>query len=137
MAMTVVVTSSVASRFRGFLASCMLEIAPGVYTSPTMTRAVRERIWKVCSEWYWELNEGSIVMTWHDREASGRQGVLTLGVPAKELCEHEGHLILRGRQESVGLQKKTYRIPKSDESSASRPDPAPSPRKDNQRDRKA
>ena len=32
--MTVVVTVSVEARYRGFLASVMLEIAPGVYTSP-------------------------------------------------------------------------------------------------------
>lgn len=38
MPMTVIVTRDVAQRFRGFLSSVMLEIAPGVYTSPTMTR---------------------------------------------------------------------------------------------------
>ncbi|NJN36487.1 MAG: hypothetical protein HC794_04785 [Nitrospiraceae bacterium] len=27
-------------RYRGFLASCMLELAPGVYTSPQMSEAV-------------------------------------------------------------------------------------------------
>ena len=36
--MTVVVTVNVESRYRGFLASVMLEIAPGVYTGPRMTR---------------------------------------------------------------------------------------------------
>ncbi|TVR13365.1 MAG: type I-E CRISPR-associated endoribonuclease Cas2, partial [Planctomycetota bacterium] len=30
MPMTIVVTNDVADRYRGFLASCMLEIAPGV-----------------------------------------------------------------------------------------------------------
>ncbi|MEO0813153.1 MAG: type I-E CRISPR-associated endoribonuclease Cas2e, partial [Myxococcota bacterium] len=38
--MTVIVTRNVPMRFRGFLASCMLEIAPGVYTSPGMNRGV-------------------------------------------------------------------------------------------------
>ena len=42
--MTVVVTRNVPGRYRGFLASCMLEVAPGVYTNPGMTRAVRERV---------------------------------------------------------------------------------------------
>lgn len=35
MPMTVVVTRDVPDRFRGFLVSVMLEIAPGVYTAPT------------------------------------------------------------------------------------------------------
>ena len=33
----VIVTINVEGRYRGFLASAMLEIAPGVYTSPNMT----------------------------------------------------------------------------------------------------
>ena len=49
MSMTMVVTSDVAPRIRGFLASCMLEVASGVYVSPLMTRAVRERVWNVIS----------------------------------------------------------------------------------------
>jgi CRISPR-associated endoribonuclease Cas2 subtype I-E len=43
--MTVVVTRNVPDRYRGFLASCMLELAPGVYTSPHMNQSVRERVW--------------------------------------------------------------------------------------------
>ena len=42
--MTVVVTVNVEGRYRGFLASVMLEIAPGVYTSPEMTSGIRDRI---------------------------------------------------------------------------------------------
>lgn len=48
--MTVVVTRDVAPRIRGFLASCMIEIAPGVYTSPRLSTAVRERVWAVISD---------------------------------------------------------------------------------------
>ena len=44
MPMTVLVTRNAPMRYRGFLASCMLELAAGVYTSPRMTRAVRERV---------------------------------------------------------------------------------------------
>lgn len=43
--MTVVVTRNVEERYRGFLASCMLEIAAGVYTGPRMTTGVRDRVW--------------------------------------------------------------------------------------------
>ena len=53
--MTVVVTVNVEARYRGFLASAMLEIAPGVYTSPQMTSGIRERTWDVLARWYYEL----------------------------------------------------------------------------------
>jgi CRISPR-associated protein Cas2 len=54
-------------RFRGLLASCMLEMAPGVYTAPKMNRAVRKRVWGVLEEWFNELGGGGIVMTWLER----------------------------------------------------------------------
>ena len=54
-AMTIVVTVNVEGRYRGFLASAMLEIAPGVYTAPMMTSGIRDRIWDVLSRWYYEL----------------------------------------------------------------------------------
>ena len=91
MAMTVLVTRDVAPRFRGFLTSCMLEIAPGVYTSPRMSRAVRERVWSVVSGWYHGLGDsGSLVMTWPDAARSGGQAVLTLGIPATQITEIDG-----------------------------------------------
>lgn len=95
MSMTVVVTRDVASRFRGFLASCMLEIAPGVYVGPKLNTAIRDRIWSVCSEWHAKLRCGSIVMTWRDAAAPGGQAIRALGEPPKEICEHEGVLLVR------------------------------------------
>lgn len=82
--MTVVVTRDVAMRFRGFLASCMLEIAPGVYTAPKMNRAVRERVWAVLEEWFFELGGTSIVMTWLEPLAPGGQQIAVLGSPSYE-----------------------------------------------------
>ena len=94
MPMTVVVTRDVVARFRGFLSSCMLEIAPGVYTAPRMTRGVRERVWQVLTGWFFELGGGSIVMTWREAESPGGQAVLTLGIAAKELVVHDGvHMV--------------------------------------------
>ena len=58
--MTVVVTINVEGRYRGFLASVMLEIAPGVYTSSQMTSGIRERVWAVLTRWYDHLGQGSI-----------------------------------------------------------------------------
>ncbi len=96
--MTVVVTRDVADRFRGFLASCMLEIAPGVYTSPRMNRAVRERVWEVLSEWFAELGGGGIVMTWSEPSAPGGQQIAVLGSPSYELCEYYGVFLARKRE---------------------------------------
>ena len=58
MPMCVIVTRDVPARFRGFLASCMLEIAPGVYTQPDMSVSVRERVWTVLSDWCGLLRPG-------------------------------------------------------------------------------
>lgn len=102
MPMTLVVTRNVAPRFRGFLASVMLEIAPGVYTGPRMTKAVRERIWTVLEDWYESLyvppSQGEaeicILMTWPDRKAEGGQAIQSLGVPRKTIVEVDGILLV-------------------------------------------
>lgn len=95
MPMTVVVTRNLPGRFRGFLASCMCEIAPGIYTAPRMTQAVRERVWGVVEEWFQPFAEAAIVMTWPDTTIPGGQRVLTLGTPRKELCNHHGVFLVR------------------------------------------
>lgn len=98
MPMTVVVTSNVSGRFRGFLTSCMLEIAPGVYASPRLSKAVRERIWKVCEGWFFvNQGQGSIVMTWRDMQLPGGQGVEVLGEAPKDIVDHEGIRLVRRR----------------------------------------
>jgi CRISPR-associated protein Cas2 len=93
--MTVVVTRDVADRFRGLLASVMLEIAPGVYTSPDLARSVRERLWAVLDDWHRELRTGSVVITWPEAGASGGQAILTLGIPARVLVDHEGIVLAK------------------------------------------
>ena len=95
MALTVIVTRDVTYRFRGFLASVMLEIAAGVYISPQMTNGVRTRVWKVMSEWHDDEPTGSIVMVWRDTNQTGRVGMETLGTPPKELIELDGMWITR------------------------------------------
>lgn len=91
--MVVVVTTNVADRFRGFLASCMLEIAPGVYTAPRMSKSVRERVWTVMAEWHGQLGGGSILMTWRDSTEPCGQGIRTLGLPARTFVELDGGLV--------------------------------------------
>jgi CRISPR-associated protein Cas2 len=91
MSMTVVVTRNVPDRFRGFLASCMLELAPGVYTSPHMSEGVRERVWTVCCEWAGALpNDSGLLMTWREKKEPSGQGVRVLGWPKKEFVELDG-----------------------------------------------
>ena len=95
--MTIVVTVNVEGRYRGFLASAMLEIAPGVYTSPGMTTGIRDRVWDVLTRWHNELDNGTIVMTWRDPTAVGEQRVRTLGEPPKEIVDADGVYLVKYR----------------------------------------
>ena len=93
--MTVIVTVNVDARYRGFLASVMLEIAPGVYTAPRMTSGIRERVWDVVADWYYELGQGAIVMTWKDSAAVGEQRIRTLGEAPKEIVDADGVYLVK------------------------------------------
>ncbi len=96
MPMTIVVTRNVPGRFRGFLAAAMCEIAPGVYTAPRMTAAVRERVWNVLDSWYQPDDpERSILMTWPDAAQPGGQKIRSLGLPRQELHDHYGIFLVR------------------------------------------
>lgn len=100
--MTVVVTRNVPDRFRGFLASCMVELAPGVYTNPQMTSGIRNRVWAVCCEWAEVIpDDGGVLMTWYDRASPGNQEMLMLGWPKKELTEFNGLWLDRRASETV------------------------------------
>lgn len=102
MPMTMVVTRNVPDRFRGFLASCMCEIAPGVYTAPRMTAAVRRRVWRVLASWFMDGEDQAVVMTWPDSRLAGGQRVRTLGVPRQYLHDHHGiYLARRGIDENT------------------------------------
>ena len=93
--MTVIVTVNVDARYRGFLASAMLEITPGVYTAPRMTSGIRERVWNVLADWYYELGPGAIVMTWQDSAAVGEQRIRTLGEAPKEIVDADGVYLVK------------------------------------------
>ena len=95
MPLCLIVTRDVEMRYRGFLGSIMLELAPGVYAGPRLSKAVRERVWEVLSGWHGALRSGSVIMTWRDTAAPGGLRVLTLGEPPKDLVEHEGSLLVR------------------------------------------
>ena len=95
MPLCLVVTRDVEARYRGFLGSIMLELAPGIYASPRMSKSVRERVWDVVTDWHMSLGRGSVTMTWRDKTASGGLRVLNLGEPPKDVVEHEGSLLVR------------------------------------------
>jgi CRISPR-associated protein Cas2 len=95
MALVVVVTRDVADRFRGFLASVMLEVSAGVYVSPRMNKGVRERTWRVLADWHGHEPRGSVVMVWRDLDAVGGIGIAHLGVPPRELVEVDGMYLVR------------------------------------------
>ena len=95
MSMTVVVTRNVSSRMRGFIASSMLELAPGVYSAPRLNPSVRDRIWRVLEDWFAAEQNASIVLVWADPSVPGGQNVRVLGLPPIELLEIDGIVVSR------------------------------------------
>ena len=90
MPLVIIVTCNVLDRYRGYLGSLMLEIAPTVYISPRMNQGVRSRTWVVLTEWYTAEPQGSVVMVWRDANATGGIGIATLGTPKRELVDIDG-----------------------------------------------
>ncbi|MFN8992557.1 MAG: type I-E CRISPR-associated endoribonuclease Cas2e [Pseudomonadota bacterium] len=95
MALVMIVTRDVADRFRGFLSSVMLEVAPCTYVSPRMSKGVRERVWQVMADWHTVEPQGSIVMIFRNLEATGGVGLAYLGTPTKTLLEVDGMWVAR------------------------------------------
>lgn len=95
MPMTIVVTRDVEARYRGFLTSVMLEISAGVYLSPKLSAGARERIWTVLSDWHGHLGQGSLVMAWRDKSATGYLGLAFLGEPPKEIVDCDGIMLVK------------------------------------------
>jgi CRISPR-associated protein Cas2 len=90
-----ITTTDVAGRFRGFLCSTMLEVAPGVFVAPRMSPAVRDRIWDTLSNWYHTEPRGSLVMVWRDLNQTGGIGVSQLGSTPRTLVEADGMYLTR------------------------------------------
>lgn len=98
MSLTLIVTRNAPDRFHGFLASCMLEVAPGAFVGTHMTRAVRERVWKVMQDWIGLLPEdGGLALLWSDEQAPSGLGMRMLGWPKKELVDQEGMWLTFGQ----------------------------------------
>lgn len=97
MALVMIVTRDVADRYRGFLNSLMLEVAPTVYISPRMTKGVRLRTWEVLESWFKAEPRGSLVMVWRDMNETGGVGIKNLGEPPCELVDLDGMWVTRRR----------------------------------------
>ena len=95
MPLTMIVTRDVEMRYRGFLTSVMLEIAPGVYVSSDMSAGVRERVWSVMTDWWSQLRRGALVMVWRDTKAVGNLRIETLGEPPKTIVDADGLLLVK------------------------------------------
>ena len=115
MPMTVVVTRNLPGRFRGFLASCMCEVAPGVYTAPRMSAGVRERIWSVLADWYRPQPDHALLMTWVDSKLPGGQAFRTLGVPKKDLADLHGIFLARRELTEDELRSLTTELETSED----------------------
>lgn len=103
MSMTVVVTRNASSRVRGFVASTMLELVPGVYSAPRLSPAVRERVWQVLEDWFPNERDASVVMLWQERTMPGGQAVRTLGSPPIAFVEIDGLILAQRRQSPTAL----------------------------------
>ena len=100
MPMTMIVTRNAPDRTRGFLGSCMCEIAPGVYTAPRMSKGVRERVMTVIESWHRLGSEEGYVVTWPDASAPGGQAFHFVGTPTIELWDHDGVFLTRHRHDA-------------------------------------
>jgi len=115
MSMAVIVTRNAPERYRGFLASCMLEVAPGVYTSPRMTKGVRERVWAVCCEWSSTLpRDGGILLTWRDAGQPSGQGLMVLGWAKSDIVEHDGVWLARRTITQTSKDSETVTVSTAD-----------------------
>jgi CRISPR-associated protein Cas2 len=93
MALTVLITRDVEDRYRGFLSSAMLEVAPGVYASPSLTQRSREKVWSVLSDWHAQLGRGAITLIFPDGQAAGGLVVRSLGTPPVRPIALDGVLL--------------------------------------------
>jgi len=95
MALTVLITRDVDDRYRGFLSSTMLEVAPGVYASPHLTPRARDKVWSVVSDWHVSLGRGALTLIYPDNKADGGMAVRSLGNPPRQPVRLDGVLLMK------------------------------------------
>jgi CRISPR-associated protein Cas2 len=93
--MMMVVVRNASDRLRGFLASALVEVGIGVYVSTRISVAVRQRIWQVVSDWFFDELDVSIVFVWEEPRMPGGIAVHVLGLPPIEFSELDGLIVSR------------------------------------------
>ncbi|MBN1880447.1 type I-E CRISPR-associated endoribonuclease Cas2 [bacterium] len=93
--MTIVVTRNVAPRVRGFLASVMLEIAPGVYISPRLNQGVRERLLGVLDDYWMGQSDQGIVVCWESKQVPCGIDLKIWGSPVHSIEDIDGLFLCR------------------------------------------
>ena len=88
--MLTVVISDTAPRLHGFLASCLTEIAPGVFVGSGFSPAIRERLRSVLARWHAARPQGSVVIVWRSPAAAAGLESVTLGNPRLRLVDLDG-----------------------------------------------
>ena len=94
MSLTVLITRDVEDRYRGFLASTMLEASAGVYVSKSLTPRARDKVWKVVADWHATLGRGSLTLLYPDSACDGGLAVKTLGAPTRRPVLIDGALLM-------------------------------------------
>ena len=94
MNLTVVITRDVEDRYRGFLASAMLEAAAGVYVSKALTPRSRDKVWAVVADWHAALGRGSLTLLYADSSCDGGIAVRTLGEPTRRPVSVDGAVLM-------------------------------------------
>lgn len=94
MSLTVVISRDVEDRYRGYLASAMLEASAGVYVSDRLTARARDTLWDTLARWHTQLGRGSLQMLYADAKADGGIGLRSLGTPARQAVRLDGLLLM-------------------------------------------
>ncbi len=94
MSLTVLITRDVEDRYRGFLASTMLEASAGVYVSKSLTPRARDKVWLVVTDWHALLGRGSLTLLYPDSTCDGGLAVKILGASTRHPVKIDGALLM-------------------------------------------
>lgn len=94
MAMTVLITTNVEDRYRGFIRSCMPEIDAGLYASNSLSSRARDRLWEILLDWHRTLQNGSLVLIYLDKKAPSGLQIKSVGVQNDKYVDLDGILVV-------------------------------------------
>lgn len=94
MSLTVLITRDVEDRYRGYLASAMLEASAGVYVSDRLSPRARDTVWSTVERWHAQLGRGSLQMIYADAKSEGGIAVRSLGTPSRQPVRLDGLMLM-------------------------------------------